>query len=229
VAHPVLHAGPAAVAAAGPGGGVGACRVGCMELDAAPRQALAPPLPRSHLLTAGRGCSSIRLVPRGAAQVVDFARAAIAGAEGKQSKKLAAVEQLAATTTDSRQRTELEAAAKNEAHKLRQVQEVEQRFQQLLAGEAAALAAAAPGGWARWQTPARAGRSARAGSAHPRGHASSPSVGSMDTSADVASLVATGRGSSGAWCMQLALLPPSAASRRCAQRRPCCRRDGADD
>lgn len=63
-----------------------------------------------------------------------FAQQAVEAAVNKQSTKLAATEQQAATTTDSRQRTELEGAVKNEQHKLKQVQEVVAQLQQLLAG-----------------------------------------------------------------------------------------------
>jgi hypothetical protein len=49
---------------------------------------------------------------------------AIQAAVEKQSKKQAAMAAQVSATTDSRQRTELEAALKNEEHKQRQLQQV---------------------------------------------------------------------------------------------------------
>jgi hypothetical protein len=57
-------------------------------------------------------------------QVLASAESAVQAALKKQSKKVQGTEALAASTTDSRQRTELEGAVKNEAAKLKKVQEV---------------------------------------------------------------------------------------------------------
>ncbi len=72
-------------------------------------------------------------------QLVQYACAAIDTAIAKQTKKQTETVAKAESSTDSRQRTELEAAAKNEEHKLKKVQEVQRAFQQLTAGESAAL------------------------------------------------------------------------------------------
>lgn len=66
--------------------------------------------------------------------MAEFARAAIEKAVAKQAKKAEGTAQQAAIATDSRQRSELEAAVKNETHKLGQVQEVAQKFEALMAG-----------------------------------------------------------------------------------------------
>lgn len=57
----------------------------------------------------------------------------------KQAEKQQAMVQQVAAATDSRQRTELEAALKNEEHKQRQLQQVAADFAALLAGERGGL------------------------------------------------------------------------------------------
>jgi hypothetical protein len=66
-------------------------------------------------------------------QVLDTVKSAVAAAVAKQSKKLAAVGAEAAAAKDSRARTELEGAVKNEEHKLKKVTEVQQQLDRLLA------------------------------------------------------------------------------------------------
>eukprot|EP00775_Hariotina_reticulata_P001138 gene1138-1478_t len=68
--------------------------------------------------------------PQQAAQQM---QAAIETAVDKQLKKQAAMSSQVLLATDSRQRTELEAALKNEEHKQRQLQQVQQDFAALLA------------------------------------------------------------------------------------------------
>ena len=68
-------------------------------------------------------------------QAAQQIQAAIQAAIDKQSKKQAAMSSLVLSATESRQRTELEAALKNEEHKQRQLQQVQQDFAALLAGE----------------------------------------------------------------------------------------------
>jgi hypothetical protein len=69
-------------------------------------------------------------------QVAKEIEAAVQAAVSKQAKKQQAVAAQAAAATDSRQRTELEAAVKSEEHKARQLQQVQEKFAALLAGEA---------------------------------------------------------------------------------------------
>jgi 3-oxoacyl-ACP reductase-like protein len=64
--------------------------------------------------------------------------AAIQAAVSKQAKKQQAMVAQAAAAADSRQRTELEAAVKNEEHKAKQLQQVQESFAALVAGEAPA-------------------------------------------------------------------------------------------
>jgi hypothetical protein len=59
---------------------------------------------------------------------------AVAAAVAKQSKKAAAVAAEAAAAKESRARTELEGAVKNEEHKLKKVLEVQQQLEKLVAG-----------------------------------------------------------------------------------------------
>ena len=62
------------------------------------------------------------------------AEKAIAAALAKQVKKEEQLRGLLASTTDSRQRTDLEAAVKNEQHKQGKLLTVQEKFQQLKAG-----------------------------------------------------------------------------------------------
>ena len=61
-------------------------------------------------------------------------QAAIQAAVDKQAKKQQAIAAQVSAATDSRQRTELEGALKNEEHKQRQLQQVQQAFAALIAG-----------------------------------------------------------------------------------------------
>jgi hypothetical protein len=72
--------------------------------------------------------------------VLAAARDATASAVAKQTKKAAAVAAEAAAAKDSRARTELEGAIKNEEHKLKKVQEAQQQLDALAAGARAAEA-----------------------------------------------------------------------------------------
>lgn len=67
-------------------------------------------------------------------QVLEAVKTAVAAAVAKQSKKAAAVAAEAAAAKDSRARSELEGAVKNEEHKLKKVAEVQQRLDALVAG-----------------------------------------------------------------------------------------------
>lgn len=69
-------------------------------------------------------------------QVAKEIEAAVQAAVSKQAKKQQAMAAQAAAATDSRQRTELEAAVKNEEHKAKQLQQVQEAFAALVAGEA---------------------------------------------------------------------------------------------
>jgi hypothetical protein len=70
-------------------------------------------------------------------QVAGVAEKSIAAAVAKQAKKEEQLRSLLASTTDSRQRTDLEAAVKNEQHKQSKLLSVQEKFQQLKAGRAA--------------------------------------------------------------------------------------------
>lgn len=67
--------------------------------------------------------------------MVQQIQAAIHAAVSKQAKKQQAMLAQVAAATDSRQRTELEAALKNEEHKAKQLQQVQESFAALVAGE----------------------------------------------------------------------------------------------
>lgn len=69
-------------------------------------------------------------------QVTQDIEAAVRAAVSKQAKKQQAIAAQVAAATDSRQRTELEAAVKIEEHKARQLQQVQEALAALLAGEA---------------------------------------------------------------------------------------------
>ncbi|KIY91396.1 cysteinyl-tRNA synthetase [Monoraphidium neglectum] len=69
-----------------------------------------------------------------AGEVLASARAAVAAAAEKQAAKAKSVASEAAAAADSRARSELEGAVKNEEHKLRKVVEVQQRLEELAAG-----------------------------------------------------------------------------------------------
>ncbi|KAF8056247.1 CARS1 [Scenedesmus sp. PABB004] len=83
---------------------------------------------RNHLLAAYRAAEA------DAAKVAQEAGAAIQAAVDKQAKKQQAMQAKVAGVTDSRQRTELEAALKQEEHKAKQLAGVQAAFQALLAG-----------------------------------------------------------------------------------------------
>lgn len=67
-------------------------------------------------------------------QAAQQVAAAIKAAVDKQASKQQAMTAKVAAATDSRQRTELESALKNEEHKAKQLQQVQVDFQALLAG-----------------------------------------------------------------------------------------------
>lgn len=67
-------------------------------------------------------------------QAAQDIQAAIQAAVDKQAKKQAAMAAQVSSTTDSRQRTELEGALKNEEHKQKQLQKVQADFAALTAG-----------------------------------------------------------------------------------------------
>lgn len=67
-------------------------------------------------------------------QVAQRVDAAIQAAIDKQLKKQQAMTEKVSAATDSRQRTELEAALKNEEHKAKQLQQVQADFKALVAG-----------------------------------------------------------------------------------------------
>jgi hypothetical protein len=69
-------------------------------------------------------------------QAAQEIQSAIQSAIDKQSKKQAAIADQVSSTTDSRLRTELEGALKNEEHKQKQLQQVQEKFAALTAGEA---------------------------------------------------------------------------------------------
>ncbi|WIA42642.1 hypothetical protein OEZ86_008612 [Tetradesmus obliquus] len=71
-----------------------------------------------------------------ASKVAKEIEAAVQAAVSKQAKKQQAMAAQAAAATDSRQRTELEAAVKNEEHKAKQLQQVQEAFAALVAGGA---------------------------------------------------------------------------------------------
>eukprot|EP00879_Flechtneria_rotunda_P016738 GHRR01017519.1.p1 GENE.GHRR01017519.1~~GHRR01017519.1.p1 ORF type:complete len:787 (+),score=316.08 GHRR01017519.1:800-3160(+) len=83
---------------------------------------------RNHLL------QQYRQQQPDAKQAVQQVEAAVKTAVDKQAKKQQALQVHVAAATDSRQRTELEAALKNEEHKQRQLQQVQQDLAALLAG-----------------------------------------------------------------------------------------------
>lgn len=83
---------------------------------------------RNHLLKAFREKAS------DVKEIAEAARAATVAAAEKQAKKAKAVAAEVAAATDSRQRTELESAVKNEEHKLKKVQEAQQQLEAVLAG-----------------------------------------------------------------------------------------------
>lgn len=62
------------------------------------------------------------------------AREAIAAAAAKQAKKEAGLAAQAAAASDSRQRSDLEAALKNEAHKGKQLADMAAQLEALMAG-----------------------------------------------------------------------------------------------
>jgi hypothetical protein len=67
-------------------------------------------------------------------QVAQDISAAVQAAVDKQAKKQAAIAAQVSSTTDSRQRTELEGALKNEEHKQSQLAKVAAEFAALTAG-----------------------------------------------------------------------------------------------
>ncbi|KAF6262603.1 tRNA synthetases class I (C) catalytic domain-containing protein [Scenedesmus sp. NREL 46B-D3] len=71
-----------------------------------------------------------------ASKVTQDIEAAVRAAVSKQAKKQQAIAAQVAAATDSRQRTELEAAVKIEEHKARQLQQVQEALAALLAGGA---------------------------------------------------------------------------------------------
>jgi len=85
-------------------------------------------------------------------QVLSEVQSAVSTAVAKQSKKVTTVAAEAATAKDSRARTELEAAVKNEEHKLKKVQEVQQRLEALVAGGWVPPSAAL---WSSWYEVSR--------------------------------------------------------------------------
>jgi cysteinyl-tRNA synthetase len=68
------------------------------------------------------------------AEVLAEVTAAVAAAAAKQGAKVAAVAAEAGAAKDSRARGELEGAVKNEEHKLKKVQQVQQQLEALVAG-----------------------------------------------------------------------------------------------
>lgn len=108
------------------------CRV--CQLYACPT-AVKPPLAGKSIAVA-KTLAMLHMRCTAVTQVAKEIEAAVQAAVSKQAKKQQAMAAQAAAATDSRQRTELEAAVKNEEHKAKQLQQVQEAFAALVAGEA---------------------------------------------------------------------------------------------